>query len=62
MRWSSEAISSQVGGRVERLFGITRFRVDPGLAGVGVGSTATGQSVAARVTVEQQVTTDAVRP
>ena len=26
----SEAISSQLGGRVERLFGITRFRVDPG--------------------------------
>ena len=50
----SEAISSQLGGRVERLFGITRFRVDPGLA--GVGSTGSGQNVAARVTVEQQVT------
>jgi len=49
----SEAISSQLGGRVERLFGITRFRVDPGLA--GVGSTGSGQNVAARVTVEQQV-------
>ncbi len=52
----SEAISSQLGGRVERLFGITRFRVDPGLA--GVGTTASGQNVAARVTVEQQVTRD----
>src|SRR5205807_327864 len=31
----SESISSQLGGRLERLFGITRFRVDPGLAGVG---------------------------
>ena len=50
----SEAISSQLGGRVERLFGITRFRVDPGLA--GVSSTGSGQNVAARVTVEQQVT------
>jgi translocation and assembly module TamB len=50
----SEAISSQLGGRVERLFGITRFRVDPGLA--GVGSTGSGQNVAARITVEQQVT------
>jgi translocation and assembly module TamB len=50
----SEAISSQVGGRVERLFGITRFRVDPGLAGLGAGGS--GQNAAARVTVEQQVT------
>jgi translocation and assembly module TamB len=48
----SEAISSQVGGRVERLFGITRFRVDPGLTTVGTS----GQNAAARVTVEQQVT------
>ncbi len=49
----SEAISSQLGGRLERLFGITRFRVDPGLA--GVGSTGSGQNAAARVTVEQQI-------
>jgi translocation and assembly module TamB len=50
----SEAISSQLGGRVERLFGITRFRVDPGLAGLGTNGS--GQNAAARVTVEQQVT------
>jgi len=50
----SEAISSQVGGRVERLFGITRFRVDPGLTTVGTNGS--GQNAAARVTVEQQVT------
>ena len=49
----SEAVSSQLGGRVERLFGITRFRVDPGLT--EVGSTTSGQSAAARVTVEQQI-------
>jgi translocation and assembly module TamB len=49
----SEAISSQLGGRLERLFGITRFRVDPGLA--GEGSTASEQNAAARVTVEQQI-------
>jgi len=49
----SEAISSQLGGRLERLFGITRFRVDPGLT--EVGSTSSGQSAAARVTVEQQI-------
>src|SRR5262249_49888340 len=50
----SEAISSQLGGRLEPLFGITKLRVDPGLA--GVGSTGSEQSAAARVTVEQQVT------
>ena len=49
----SEAISSQLGGRLERLFGITRFRVDPGLA--GIGSTGSEQNAAARVTVEQQI-------
>jgi translocation and assembly module TamB len=49
----SEAISSQLGGRLERLFGITRFRVDPGLT--TIGSSATDQNPAARVTVEQQV-------
>lgn len=50
----SEAISSQLGGRVERLFGITRFRVDPGLA--GIGATSSNQNTGARITVEQQVT------
>ncbi|MGA2095614.1 MAG: translocation/assembly module TamB domain-containing protein [Candidatus Acidiferrum sp.] len=49
----SEAVSSQLGGRLERLFGITRFRVDPGLT--ELGSTGTSQNAAARVTVEQQV-------
>ena len=49
----SEAISSQLGGRLERLFGITRFRVDPGLA--GIGSTGAEQNAAARVTVEQRI-------
>jgi translocation and assembly module TamB len=49
----SEAISSQFGGRVERLFGITRFRVDPGLT--TLGSSTSGQNAAARVTVEQQI-------
>ncbi len=51
----SEAISSQLGGRLERLFGISRFRVDPFLAGTG-----TEQNAAARVTIEQQVTRDLV--
>jgi translocation and assembly module TamB len=52
----SEAVSSELGDRVERLFGITRFRVDPGLA--EIGSTGSSQNAAARVTVEQQVTRD----
>ncbi|HEV2387478.1 MAG TPA: translocation/assembly module TamB domain-containing protein [Candidatus Acidoferrales bacterium] len=47
----SQAISSEVGGRIERLFGISRFRIDPELAGTGTESNA-----AARITVEQQVT------
>jgi translocation and assembly module TamB len=46
----SEAISNQFGGRLERLFGITRFRVDPFLAG-----TTSEQNGAARVTIEEQV-------
>jgi len=49
----SEAISSQVGGRLEKLFGITRFRVGPGLT--EVASTGSEQNAAARITVEQQV-------
>jgi translocation and assembly module TamB len=49
----SEAISSGLGGRIERLFGISHFRVDPFLAG-----TATESNASARVTIEQQVTPD----
>jgi translocation and assembly module TamB len=47
----SEAISSQIGGRVERLFGISRFKVDPFLAGTG-----SEQNASARITIEQQLT------
>jgi translocation and assembly module TamB len=53
----SEAISSQLGGRIERLFGISRFRVDPFLAGAGAGSES---NAAARITIEQQITRDLV--
>src|SRR5262249_2348608 len=49
----SEAISSQLGGRLEKLFGITRLRVDPGFG--GVGSTGSEQKAAGRITVEQQI-------
>jgi translocation and assembly module TamB len=49
----SEAISSQLGGRLERLFGITRLRVDPGLATVATAGAE--QNAGPRVTVEQQI-------
>jgi len=46
----SEALSSQVTGRIQRLFGVSRIEIDPNVgAGYGTG---------ARVTVEQQVTPD----
>jgi translocation and assembly module TamB len=47
----SQALSSQVGGRIQRLFGVSRIKIDPnvGLPGFNTG---------ARVTIEQQVTKD----
>jgi translocation and assembly module TamB len=47
----SEAISSEVGGRIARLFGISRFQIEPYEAGTGAESNA-----AARIAVTQQVT------
>jgi len=49
----SEAISSGIGGRIEHLFGISSFRVDPFVAG-----TATESNAAARVTIQEQITRD----
>ena len=49
----SEAISSGIGGRIEHLFGISSFRVDPFVAG-----TATESNAAARVTIQEQITHD----
>jgi translocation and assembly module TamB len=49
----SEAVSSGIGGRIEHLFGISHFRIDPFLAG-----TATESNASARVTIEQQITKD----
>jgi translocation and assembly module TamB len=46
----SEAISSGIGGRIEHLFGISQFRVDPFVAGASTESNA-----AARVTIQEQV-------
>lgn len=46
----SEAISTGIGGRIEHLFGISQFRVDPFVAG-----TATESNAAARVTIQERV-------
>jgi translocation and assembly module TamB len=47
----SEALSTQVSGRIQRLFGVSRIKIDPNVGALG----STG---GARVTVEQQVTRD----
>ncbi len=47
----SEALSTQVSGRIQRLFGVSRIKIDPNIGGVGT----TG---GARITVEQRVTRD----
>ena len=47
----SEAISSQLGGRIQRLFGISHFSVGPSVAALN-----TQQNSLASVTIEQQVT------
>lgn len=47
----SEALSSQMTSRIQRLFGVSRVKIDPNVGGPGT----TG---GARVTVEQQVTRD----
>ncbi len=47
----SEALSTQVSGRIKRLFGVSRIKIDPNVGGVGT----TG---GARITVEQRVTRD----
>lgn len=46
----SEAISSGLGSRIEHLFGISQFRVDPFVAG-----TVTESNAAARITIEQHL-------
>ncbi|MGB6623462.1 MAG: translocation/assembly module TamB domain-containing protein, partial [Candidatus Acidiferrales bacterium] len=53
----SEAISSQLGGPIEKLFGVTNFRVDPFLAS-SLATSGVEQSTAARVTIQKQVTHD----
>jgi translocation and assembly module TamB len=47
----SQAVSSEVGGRIARLFGISRFSVEPFQAGTG-----TEPNAAARISIQQQLT------
>jgi translocation and assembly module TamB len=47
----SEAISSQLGGRIQRLFGISHFSVGPSIGGL----TSQQQNSIASVTIEQQI-------
>jgi len=47
----SQALSTQVGGRIQRLFGVSRIQIDPN---VGLPGFTNGE----RITVEQQVTKD----
>jgi translocation and assembly module TamB len=49
----TQAVSIQVSGRVEKLFGVSRFSVDPGLTGVGATQTTT-----ARITVQERISHD----
>jgi translocation and assembly module TamB len=48
----SEALSTQVSGRIQRLFGVSRIKIDPNVGGLA------GATGGARITVEQQVTRD----
>ncbi len=47
----SEALSSQIGGRIQHLFGVSRIKIDPD---VGMPGLSSGE----RVTVEEQITHD----
>ena len=47
----SQALSSEMTGRIQHLFGVSRIKIDPNVGVPGYGS-------GARVTVEQQVTRD----
>ncbi len=53
----SEAVTSQIGAPIERLFGVTNYRIDPFLASTLANSGVT-QTTEARVTIQKQVTHD----
>jgi translocation and assembly module TamB len=53
----SEAVTSQIGAPIEKLFGVTNFRIDPFLAS-SLATTGVTQTTEARVTIQKQVTRD----
>lgn len=53
----SEAVSSQLGAPIEKLFGVTNFRIDPFLAS-SLATSGVTQTTEARVTIQKQVTRD----
>ncbi|HEU5409928.1 MAG TPA: translocation/assembly module TamB domain-containing protein [Candidatus Acidoferrales bacterium] len=53
----SEAVTSQIGAPIERLFGVTNFRIDPFLAST-LANTGVTQTTEARVTIQKQITHD----
>lgn len=50
-----DALSSQVGGRIERLFGFSRFKVEPSTVGAG-----SEQNATARITIQEAITRDLI--
>lgn len=54
----SEAVTSQIGAPIEKLFGVTNFRIDPFLASSLATTGAVTQTTEARVTIQKQVTHD----
>ncbi|MGH9791532.1 MAG: translocation/assembly module TamB domain-containing protein, partial [Candidatus Acidiferrales bacterium] len=48
-----DAVASQIGGRIEQLFGFSKFRVEPTTVGAGAA-----QNTTARVTIQEQITRD----
>ncbi|MGC2160741.1 MAG: translocation/assembly module TamB domain-containing protein, partial [Silvibacterium sp.] len=53
----SEAVTSQIGAPIEKLFGVTNFRIDPFLAS-SLAQSGVTQTTEARVTIQKQVTRD----
>ncbi len=50
-----DALSSQIGGRIERLFGFSRFKVEPSTVGAG-----SEQNATARITIQEAITRDLI--
>ena len=56
-----QAIANPVAGRLQRFFGVSRLKIDPLLPGLGGGgSSASGGSPGARLSLEQQITPNVI--